>query len=201
MLENTPLTLSELSISQAVSHILREIGEDETREGLEKTPQRVEKMYRELMSGYTTSIDNIVNDAVFDCRDDDMVLVKEISFSSMCEHHMLPFLGKVHVAYIPDGKIIGLSKIPRIVEMFAKRLQVQERLTSQIAKALYDHLKPQGVAVMVEAIHLCAIIRGVRNHSTSMVTTSLLGAFRNDKLLRSEFMEQTAKSATTSITW
>ncbi|WP_051321657.1 GTP cyclohydrolase I FolE [Chrysiogenes arsenatis] len=201
MLEHTQLTVPELSISQAVSHILREIGEDETREGLEKTPQRVEKMYQELMSGYTTNIDDIVNGAIFDCRDDDMVLVKEISFSSMCEHHMLPFLGKVHVAYIPDGKIIGLSKIPRIVEMFAKRLQVQERLTSQIAKALYDHLKPQGVAVMVEAIHLCAIIRGVRNHSTSMVTTSLLGAFRNDKLLRSEFMEQTAKSATTSITW
>lgn len=201
MLKHTTIALPELSIAQAVSHILREIGEDETREGLEKTPQRVEKMYRELMSGYTTSIDDIVNDAIFDCDDDDMVLVKEISFSSMCEHHMLPFLGKVHVAYIPDGKIIGLSKIPRIVEMFAKRLQVQERLTSQIAKAIYDHLKPQGVAVMVEAIHLCAIIRGVRNHSTSMVTTSLLGAFRNDKLLRSEFMEQTAKSATTSITW
>nr|WP_198007153.1 GTP cyclohydrolase I FolE [Desulfurispirillum indicum] len=189
------------AIEDSVATILQAIGEDSDREGLLKTPQRVARMYRELTSGYRTDIHEIINDAIFASEDEDMVLVKDISFSSLCEHHMLPFLGKAHVAYIPDGNIIGLSKIPRIVEMYARRLQVQERMTAQIGKTLFDVLKPRGVAVMVESVHMCAIIRGVKNHSTTMTTTSMFGSFKEDRHLRSEFMEHTANTSRTSIHW
>lgn len=188
-------------IQDSIQQILGAMGEDPQREGLQKTPQRVARMYRELTLGYRTAIEDVINGAIFENADEDMVLVRDISFSSLCEHHMLPFLGKAHVAYIPSGHIIGLSKIPRIVETFAKRLQLQERLTAQIGQALYQHLQPRGVAVKIEAVHLCAVMRGVRNHSTSMVTTSLLGDFRDDRQLRSEFMEQTAQSNGPSIHW
>ncbi|MBB5020729.1 GTP cyclohydrolase I FolE [Desulfurispira natronophila] len=192
---------SGLTIEKAISNILTEIEDDPSREGLLETPQRVANMYRELTSGYRIEVNKVVNGAIFTSEDEDLVMVKDISFSSLCEHHMLPFLGKAHVAYIPDGRIIGLSKIPRIVEVFSKRLQVQERFTGQIGEALHEVLRPRGVAVMVEAIHMCAIIRGVKNHSTTMTTTSMFGDFKKDSSLRREFMEHTARTSKITIHW
>jgi GTP cyclohydrolase I len=176
------------TIENAVRVILNEIGEDPQRQGLVKTPERVSRMFDELTAGYYTDPVKLVNGALFDVDYDEMVVVKDIEFYSMCEHHMLPFFGRAHVAYIPDGKVIGLSKIPRIVEMYARRLQVQERMTSEIAQFLNEVLHPKGVAVVVEGAHMCAMMRGVKKAEARMTTSRMLGAFKEDRQLRAEFM-------------
>ncbi len=176
------------SIPFAVKDILREIGEDPEREGLLKTPERVARMYAEITAGYRVDPDKLVNGALFDVDYSEMVLVKDIEFYSMCEHHLLPFFGHAHVAYIPNDKVIGLSKIPRIVEMYARRLQVQERMTAQIAAFLQELLHPKGVAVVVEGSHMCAMMRGVKKSETNMSTRTMLGDFQADAALRSELM-------------
>jgi GTP cyclohydrolase IA len=179
---------SNAEIEEAVRAILRNIGEDPDREGLLQTPARVAKTYAELTAGYRVDPAALINDAIFSVDYDEMVLVKDIDFYSMCEHHMLPFMGRVHVAYIPDGKVIGLSKIPRIVEMFARRLQVQERMTVQIADFIDEALRPLGVAVIAEGVHMCAVMRGVKKANTKMITSSMRGVFRTDSKTRAEFM-------------
>lgn len=181
---------NEKKLQNAVRNILTAIGEDPEREGLKATPERVQRMYIELCSGYQTDLEKIVNGAVFDEDCGSMVLVRNISFYSLCEHHMLPFYGKVHVAYIPDGKIIGLSKIPRIVEMYARRLQVQERMTEQICGAVEEILHPKGIAVLTEGIHMCSVMRGVRKESAELVTSRFTGVFREQAELRDEFYRQ-----------
>ena len=168
--------------------LLKEIGEDPEREGLKKTPARVARAVAEITAGYGMDIDKILNGAFFKVGYKEMVIVKDISFYSLCEHHMLPFFGKAHIAYIPDGRIIGLSKIPRLVEAFAKRLQVQERLTVQIADTIFNKLKPKGVGVVLEAQHLCMNMRGVKNASSSATTSSMLGVFQKDNRVREEFL-------------
>ncbi|MGB9586190.1 MAG: GTP cyclohydrolase I FolE [Anaerolineales bacterium] len=178
------------TIQQAVLNILTEIGEDPQRDGLLRTPERVARMYNELTAGYSMDIEAIINGALFDVDYDDMVLVRDIEFYSLCEHHMLPFFGKAHVAYIPNGRVVGLSKIPRIVEMFARRLQVQERMTSQIAELMDDLLHPKGVAVVVEGAHMCAMMRGIKKSETRMTTSTFLGAFKTDRELRQDFYNQ-----------
>jgi len=175
-------------IEDATTSILEAVGEDPTREGLQKTPNRVARMYDELLSGYRTDPARLINEALFEVDYSDMVIVRDIEFSSLCEHHMLPFLGRVHVAYIPNGKVIGLSKIPRIVDMFARRLQVQERMTRQIADFINEVLNPQGVAVVAEGVHMCSMMRGVKKAESSMTTSAMLGVFREDSSARSEFM-------------
>ena len=176
-------------IEQGVSHILDNIdGENSSRQGLADTPNRVARMYDEVLGGYKTDPVALVNGALFDVEYDEMILVKDIEFFSMCEHHMLPFYGRAHVAYIPSDKIIGLSKIPRIVDMFARRLQVQERMTRQIADMLDEVLNPQGVAVVVEGAHMCSMMRGVKKEQAKMVTSALIGSFKHDAKTRSEFM-------------
>jgi len=174
-------------IECAVGMILEAIGEDPEREGLLRTPSRVARMYEELTAGYHVDPQRLINDAVFDVSYDQMVVVKDIDYYSMCEHHMLPFMGRAHVAYIPNGKVIGLSKIPRIVEMFARRLQVQERMTQQIADFLDETLHPQGVAVVVEGVHMCAAMRGVKKANARMSTSAMLGTFRDSQKTREEF--------------
>ncbi len=177
-------------IEEAIKTILIEIGEDINREGLRKTPQRVSKMLlNELLYGYKVDIDEIINNAIFDESYDEMVIVKDIDFYSLCEHHLLPFFGVVHIAYIPNGKIIGLSKIPRIVEAYTRRLQVQERLTTEIAKILWEKLNPRGIAVIIEAIHLCTVMRGVKKTNNKMITSSLLGLFKSDPRTRAELLQ------------
>ncbi len=180
---------SQTALEHAVSHILIAIGENPDREGLQRTPHRVAKAFGELLEGYTQDLDTIVNGALFDVEgaDGEIVLVKDIEFSSMCEHHLLPFTGKAHVAYIPDRHIIGLSKIPRIVDMFARRLQVQERLTGEIADALEHVLDAKGVMVVVEAQHSCAELRGVEKHGMNMLTSARRGEFRVDAARAEEF--------------
>jgi len=168
--------------------ILSEVGEDPGREGLLRTPERYEKAMRFLTSGYETNLEDIVNRALFECKCDEMVVVKDIEFFSMCEHHLLPFFGKVHVAYLPKDKVIGLSKIPRIVNMFARRLQLQERMTQQIAEAVADVISPRGVGVLVEASHFCMMMRGVEKQHSSTVTSTMLGNFRSRKETRDEFL-------------
>jgi GTP cyclohydrolase I len=182
------LRSGEGGIAKLVTKLLKELGEDPRREGLKATPDRVERSLRELTSGSTMSVAEVIGKGVFteDCSE--MVLVKDIEFYSLCEHHMLPFYGRVHVAYIPDGKIIGLSKIPRIVDLFARRLQVQERMTQQIAQALQDALKPKGVGVVADAHHLCMMMRGVQKQNSSALTSCLLGAFQTDSKTRNEFL-------------
>jgi GTP cyclohydrolase I len=175
-------------IEAAVRRILKDLGEDPDRQGLLNTPARIAKMYEELTQGYRVNPDELINEAIFDIEYDEMVIVRDIDFYSMCEHHMLPFFGKAHVAYIPDGRIIGLSKIPRIVEMFARRLQVQERMTQEIAEFLLEALRPQGVAVVVEGAHMCAMMRGVKKDNARMVTSAMLGIFRRDPRTRAEFL-------------
>lgn len=175
-------------VAGAISTILQAVGEDPTRSGIADTPSRVARMYDELLSGYKTDPVELLNNALFDVEYDEMVVVKDIDFYSMCEHHMLPFYGHASVGYLPEGKVIGLSKIPRIVDMFARRLQVQERMTQQIAIFLEDLIKPRGVAVVVEASHLCAAMRGVKKQRTRMVTSAMLGAFRDNSSTRGEFM-------------
>jgi len=166
------------SIRNAVIEVIKGVGEDPEREGLRNTPDRVSRMYAELLSGYNVDPEKIINGALFQINYDEMVLVRDIEFYSLCEHHMLPFLGRAHVAYLPKGKVIGLSKIPRIVEMYARRLQVQERMTRQIADLLQETLDPYGVAVVVEAMHLCSMMRGVKKHDARMTTSAMHGAFR-----------------------
>jgi GTP cyclohydrolase I len=170
-----------------VRQILSEIGEDPDRSGLSDTPERVQRMYAELTAGYSMQPADVLNDAVFDVDYSEMVVVKEIAFHSLCEHHLLPFAGTAAVAYIPDGRVIGLSKIPRVVDMYAKRLQLQERLTQQIADFLMERLEPQGVGVVVEATHLCASMRGVRKPGMVMTTSAVLGLFRSSDKTRAEF--------------
>jgi GTP cyclohydrolase I len=179
----------------SVRHILEEIGEDPSREGLAKTPARVQRMYRELTRGYHVDPDRLINNAVFDVAYSEMVLVRGIEFYSLCEHHLLPFYGTAAVAYIPDGRVIGLSKIPRIVEMFARRLQVQERMTAQIAEFLMERLHPQGVGVVMEATHLCTVMRGVGKQGTVMTTSHVLGIFRSNEKTRAEFLSHLQRPA------
>jgi GTP cyclohydrolase I len=183
-----PAQECDSDIERAVHGILVAIGEDPGREGLLRTPQRVARMYQELTAGYHVDPVALLNDAVFDVAYDEMVIVRNIDFYSLCEHHILPFMGQAHVAYIPDGKVIGLSKIPRIVEMFARRLQIQERMTQEIAEFLQDTLHPLGVAVVCEALHMCAAMRGVKKANARMVTSAMLGNFKVSHATRSEFL-------------
>ena len=172
-----------------VRQILAGLGEDPDREGLAETPRRVEKSLRFLTSGYRADVDEIINGALFNVSYNEMVMVRDIDMYSLCEHHLLPFFGKCHVAYIPDGKVIGLSKIPRVVDVFARRLQVQERLTTQIAETLMEKLKPLGVAVVIEATHLCMAMRGVEKQNSVTVTSAMRGVFHQDPRTRAEFLE------------
>lgn len=176
--------------------LLKAIGEDPEREGLRNTPDRVARMYTELLSGYGADPAKIINGALFNINYDEMVLVRDIEFYSLCEHHMLPFIGRAHVAYLPAGKVIGLSKIPRIVDMYARRLQVQERMTRQIADLLQQTLEPQGVAVVVEGMHLCSMMRGVKKHDARMTTSAMHGAFRANLATRQEFLANIARGST-----
>ena len=176
------------SIADVMRDVLGSLGEDPSREGLVRTPERYEKAMRFLTSGYETNLDEIVNGAIFHVKCDEMVIVKDIEFFSMCEHHLLPFFGKAHVAYLPKDKVIGLSKIPRIVNMFARRLQLQERMTQQVAEAVASSISPRGVGVLVEARHFCMMMRGVEKQHSGTVTSTMLGAFRSSKATRDEFL-------------
>jgi GTP cyclohydrolase I len=180
-------------IKAAVRETLQHVGEDPDREGLLRTPERVARMYDELTAGYHTDPIKLINDAVFDVDYDEMVIVKDIDFYSLCEHHMLPFFGRAHIAYIPDGKVVGLSKIPRIVEMFARRLQVQERMTRQIADFIQKVLHPKGVAVVIEASHMCSMMRGVKKANATMATSTMLGSFKDNSITRAEFTGHVAR--------
>jgi GTP cyclohydrolase I len=176
-------------MQEIIRDLLAKLGEDPEREGLLDTPKRIEKALAFLTSGYRADIDAVVNNALFTVDYNEMVIVKDIDFYSLCEHHLLPFFGKCHVAYIPNGKVIGLSKIPRIVDIFARRLQVQERLTNQIASTINEKIKPLGVAVVTEAAHLCMSMRGVEKQNSVAVTSAMLGGFRTDARTRAEFLE------------
>jgi GTP cyclohydrolase IA len=190
MIQVPPEILFPGSVVDLIHELLLRLGEDPEREGLEKTPERVSRMFPEILAGYQMDWESLVNGAIFKTDNRDMVIVRDIQYYSMCEHHLLPFFGKAHVAYIPDGRIIGLSKIPRLVEMYARRLQVQERMTHQVAEALDEILHPHGVAVLVEGSHLCAMMRGVRQSETSLVTSSMSGVFEHDASLRNDFYNQ-----------
>jgi GTP cyclohydrolase IA len=176
-------------LERLIREVLKEIGEDPSREGLERTPERVAKAYRYLTSGYRQDASEVLNGALFTEEYDEMVVVKDIDFYSLCEHHVLPFFGKCHVAYMPSRKIVGLSKIARLVEMYSRRLQVQERLTTQIAQTINEVLQPRGVAVVMEALHMCMLMRGVEKQNSKAVTSAMLGAFRENPETRAEFME------------
>ncbi len=182
-------------IHAAVEKILQAIGEDPSRSGVKNTPDRVARMYAELMVGYRQDPIEILNGAVFDEDYDEMVVVRDIEFYSLCEHHLLPFLGRAHVAYLPKGKVLGLSKIPRVVDMFARRLQVQERMTRQIAEFIQGVLDPMGVAVVIEGLHLCATMRGVKKHDARMTTSAMLGAFRSHAPTRQEFLDNISRGS------
>ncbi|MYD39644.1 MAG: GTP cyclohydrolase I FolE [Chloroflexi bacterium] len=182
--------VDETAVKRAVVDLLFAIGEEPSREGLLDTPKRVAKAYSELVSGYTTDPVKLLNEAIFHVKYGDMVIVNDIEYYSLCEHHLLPFIGRAHVAYIPDGKIIGLSKIPRIVDMFARRLQVQERLTQQVAEFLNEVLSPRGVAVAMTAQHMCSMIRGVKKYHPSLTTKAMFCEFNSNRDLRSEFLSQ-----------
>jgi GTP cyclohydrolase I len=175
-------------IASRMRDVLAELGEDPEREGLVNTPLRVEKALRYLTSGYTANVDEIVNGALFDVKYDEVVIVRDIEFFSMCEHHMLPFFGKIHVAYLPDKKVIGLSKLPRIVDVFARRLQIQERLTQEVAETVQKLIQPKGVAVICEARHFCMMMRGVEKQHSGAITSAMLGAFRDNKETRNELL-------------
>lgn len=183
------------SIASSVKDILVAIGEDPSREGLVRTPERVAKSYGELLGGYRMDPQALLNEAVFDVAYDQMVVVRDIEFYSMCEHHMLPFMGRAHVAYVPSDKVIGLSKIPRIVDLFSRRLQVQERMTTQIAEYVDVVLQPKGVGVVVEGLHMCMMLRGVKKHDARMTTSAMLGSFRNDMSTRMEFLDNISRGA------
>ena len=179
---------TETPITAMMREVIKEIGEDPNRQGLLKTPERADKAMRFLTSGYATSLDEIVNDAIFDVDTEGMVIVRDIEFYSMCEHHMLPFFGKMHVAYLPNKRVIGLSKIPRIVDMFARRLQVQEQLTEQVAKAVAETVGARGVGVIAEARHFCMMMRGVEKQHSGTITSTMLGEFKAKKATRDEFL-------------
>ena len=179
---------AQTSIASHMEDVIRALGEDPEREGLLRTPERSEKALRYLTSGYSADLQKIVNGALFDVQYDEVVIVRDIEFFSMCEHHMLPFFGKIHVAYLPGSKVIGLSKIPRIVDVFARRLQIQERLTQQIAETLQEMLDPRGVAVICEARHFCMMMRGVEKQHSGAITSAMLGAFRNNRETRNELL-------------
>jgi len=183
------------AVDEAVESMLRAFGEDPGREGLRNTPKRVARMYCELLSGYHTDPERLVNDAIFHVTYDEMVIVRDIEFYSLCEHHMLPIIGRAHVAYIPNGKVLGLSKIPRIVDMYARRLQVQERMTRQIADFISELLEPQGVAVVVEALHLCMSMRGIKKKDARMTTSAMHGGFRTNVMTRQEFLDNISRGA------
>jgi GTP cyclohydrolase I len=183
------------STKTLIAELLKAMGEDPEREGLRNTPDRVARMYTELLSGYSMDPETIINGALFNINYDEMVLVRDIEFYSLCEHHMLPFLGRAHVAYLPAGKVIGLSKIPRIVDMYARRLQVQERMTRQIADLIQTTLEPQGVAVVVEGMHLCSMMRGVKKHDARMTTSAMHGAFRRNVATRQEFLANISRGS------
>jgi GTP cyclohydrolase I len=184
-----------VSIEEAVTHMLVAFGENPTRKGLLRTPERVAKMYTELLSGYRVDPNKVINDALFEVTYDEMVIVRDIEFYSLCEHHMLPFMGRAHVAYLPSGRVIGLSKIPRIVDVFAHRLQVQERMTRQIADFINDALEPKGVGVVVEALHLCTMMRGVKKQNARMTTSAVHGAFRRSLATRQEFLDNISRGS------
>jgi GTP cyclohydrolase IA len=187
--------IDQQAIEEAIRKVLLAVGENPDREGLQRTPERVARAYEELLAGYRVDPVALINDACFEENYDEMVLVRDIEFYSLCEHHMLPFLGRAHVAYIPNGHVIGLSKIPRIVDMFARRLQVQERMTRQIADFLQHLLAPQGVGVVVEALHMCSMIRGVKKHDSRMTTSTMLGSFRTNLASRVEFLDNISRSS------
>ncbi len=187
--------IDQAAIEQAMERVLIAIGEDPKREGLQRSPERIAQMYTELLAGYRTDPVAIINDAIFEVTYDEMVLVRDIEFYSLCEHHMLPFLGRAHVAYIPRGRVIGLSKIPRIVDLYARRLQLQERMTRQIADFLDEVLNPRGVAVVLEGMHLCAMMRGVKKHKARMTTSAMHGLFRSNIATRQEFLDNISRGA------
>ncbi|MCJ7534275.1 MAG: GTP cyclohydrolase I FolE [Anaerolineales bacterium] len=187
--------MDEAGIEEALRLLLSAFGEDPERTGLQRTPMRVAQMYKELLEGYRTDPVAMVNDALFEVTYDEMVLVRDIEFYSLCEHHLLPFMGRAHVAYFPRGKVIGLSKIPRVVDLFSRRLQLQERLTRQIADFINELLDPHGVAVVVEGLHLCAMMRGVQKHEARMTTSTMLGAFRSSIATRQEFLDNISRGA------
>ncbi|WP_158785648.1 GTP cyclohydrolase I FolE [Granulicella sp. L46] len=183
------LTLQDASVQAIYAELLKRMGEDPTRNGLQETPKRMEKSMAFLTQGYQQTVESVLHGALFDVDYDEMVIVRDIEFYSLCEHHLLPFFGKAHIAYVPNGKVVGLSKLPRIVDVFARRLQVQERLTQQIAEAVEDAIQPQGVGVVIEAQHLCMMMRGVEKQSSLTVTSSLRGVFKTQLQTRSEFLE------------
>ena len=180
-------------VEAAVRRLIEAFGEDIARQGIERTPERVARMFDELLAGYRVDPQALVNDALFDIEYDEMVIVRDIEFYSLCEHHLLPFLGSVHVAYLPRARVIGLSKIPRIVDMFARRLQVQERMTNQIADFIDTAVSPHGVAVVIEGLHLCATMRGVKKANARMVTSAMKGTFRSNQVSRQEFLDHLAR--------
>ncbi|HEX4487112.1 MAG TPA: GTP cyclohydrolase I FolE [Terriglobales bacterium] len=181
-------SLTSASFEELVREMIVRLGEDPEREGLVRTPERVHKAYKDLTRGYQQDPEELLNDALFTVTYDQMVIVKDIEMFSLCEHHMLPFIGKVHVAYIPNGKVVGLSKIPRLVDLFSRRLQIQERLTTQIAETIQKAIKPQGVGVVIEARHLCMMMRGVEKQHSAAVTSAMLGCFRDEQETRTEFL-------------
>ena len=183
------------SARESILQLIQAVGEDPEREGLKNTPERVSRMYAELLSGYSADPEKFINGALFHISYDEMVIVRDIEFSSLCEHHLLPFLGRAHVAYLPAGKVIGLSKIPRIVDMYARRLQVQERMTRQIADFVQEALEPHGVAVVVEAMHLCSMMRGVKKHAAQMTTSAMHGSFRANMATRQEFLDNISRGS------
>jgi len=187
-------SLADVSTQELYREILLRIGEDPERDGLLRTPERMEKSMAFLTRGYAQDVTTVLHDALFDVDYDEMVIVKDIEFYSMCEHHLLPFFGKAHVAYVPNGKVIGLSKIPRLVDVFARRLQVQERLTRQVAEAITEAIQPQGVAVILEASHLCMMMRGVEKQHSSTVTSAMLGVFKTQLQTRNEFLSLVRRS-------
>jgi len=187
--------IDQKRLEKSIAELLDAVGEDRERDGLKRTPERVARMYGELLSGYRMDPIAMVNNALFDVEYDQMVIVRDIEFYSLCEHHMLPFIGRAHVAYVPDGKVIGLSKIPRIIDMFARRLQVQERLTQQVADFINELLLPKGVAVVVEALHLCSMTRGVKKHDARMTTSAVHGYFRTNMATRMEFLDNISRAA------
>ena len=192
------LTPKEAGLQSLIERILHAVGEDPKREGLLKTPERVEESLKFLTSGYSTDVDQLVNGAIYNEDYNEMVIVKDVDVYSLCEHHMLPFFGKCHVAYLPKGKIIGLSKIPRLIDAYSRRLQVQERLTTEIAQCIQNIVKPAGVAVIVDAVHLCMSMRGVEKQNSYTTTSSMLGCFKADARTRSEFLSLVAPARTHS---
>lgn len=188
--------VAQPEIEAAVRQLLQAFGEDACREGLERTPERVARMFDELLAGYRVDPYKLINEAVFDVDYEEMVIVRDIDFYSLCEHHLLPFLGRAHVAYVPNGKVIGLSKIPRVVDLFARRLQVQERMTRQIADFLEAAIHPQGVAIVIEGLHLCSKIRGVKKANARMVTSTVCGVFKESEITRKEFLDLISRDTT-----